>query len=283
MNYILYNPLSSNGKSIKLIDKVKYVLEKENKKCEVYDIIDVSKRIDSFNSNLTEEDSLILVGGDGTLHHFVNGIKHIKLVCKVFLFSGGTGNDFAREFKGKKNRLIDITEYIKELPSCAIDETEQLFINGCGFGVDGDVCVLVNSLETKKKGLKYFKSSIGLLKRFKRYDLELFVDGVRHIYKKVWFVTIQNGKYFGGGMKVSPYSNRLDNVLEANIIHSVSFWKLLLIFPLIFLGKHLKFNQVGISLEKGKHFVVKADRALNFQTDGEVITGVKEFEIYRNK
>ena len=84
-------------------------------------------------------------------------------------------------------------------------------------------------------------------------------------------------------MKVSPASNRLDDVLEANIVHSVKFWKLLLIFPLIFFGKHILFKHVGISIVKGKHFLLKADRELNFQSDGEVTTGVKEFEINRNK
>ena len=107
MNYILYNPLSSNGKSIKLIDKVKCVLEKENKKCEVYDIIEVSKRIDSFNSKLTEEDSLILVGGDGTAHYAADQLKDKKNIDqKIFLYAAGTGNDFVRNIGGETEKLI---------------------------------------------------------------------------------------------------------------------------------------------------------------------------------
>lgn len=283
MNYILYNPLSSNGKNTKSIEKVKKILDKQDKSYEIYDIIEVSKDIDAFAKKTTKNDALILVGGDGTLHRFVNGIKHLEIEIDVYLFCGGTGNDFGREFKGRKNRLLNITEYIKNLPSFKINDEEQLFINGCGFGVDGDVCVFVNNLESKKKGLNYFKGSIGLLKRFKKFDLELIVDGVRHIFRKVWFVTINNGKYFGGGMKVSPHSNRLDNILEANIVHSVGFWKLLLIFPTIFFGKHLLFKQVGISMVKGKNFTTEASRELNFQTDGEVVTGVKGFEVRVNK
>lgn len=283
MYYILYNPLSSNGKSIKSIDKVKELLEKEHKEYKTYDIIEVSKEIDEFASKMKLDDALVLVGGDGTLHRFVNGIKHLDIEIEVYLFCGGTGNDFGREFKSRKGKLINITKYIKNLPLYRINDNEELFINGCGFGVDGDVCLMVNNLENKKKGLNYLKSSIGLLKRFKRYDLELTVDGVRHNFTKVWFISLNNGKYFGGGMKVSPNSDRTDDILEANIIHSVGFWKLLIIFPLIFLGKHILFKHVGISQVKGKNFVVKASKVLNFQTDGEVLTGVEKFIVNRNK
>jgi diacylglycerol kinase family enzyme len=89
---------------------------------------------------------------------------------------------------------------------------------------------------------------------------------------------VQNGRYFGGGMKITPSSNRRDREMELCVIHSVNFFKLLLIFPLIFLGKHMWFKQVGISVVKGKHFILKADIPQAFQSDGEVVKDVREFE-----
>lgn len=277
MNYILYNPLSSNGTSKKHVHIIEEILKKDNKEYEIIDLVEASKNINEYAGKIHRDDSMIIVGGDGTLHRFVNGIKHIQNNSKVFLYRGGTGNDFSRDFP--KVKLIDITENIKNLPTVTIGRTEELFLNGCGFGVDGDVCLMVNDKANKKKGLNYFKSAVMLLKRFKRYNLELEVDGVRHSYKNVWFTVVNNGKYFGGGMKVTPMSDRNDRILEACIVHSVSFWKLLFIFPLIFLGKHLWFKELGISILTGQHFKVMADSVQTFQTDGEVVENVQEFEI----
>ena len=278
MYYVLFNPLSSDGKSQKYVEKIEEKLKKANEKYEVYDLVEISKDINTFVKKVNHSAKIILVGGDGTLHRFVNGVRHIKNNWEVYLYCGGTGNDFGREFKKKKS-LINITSYIKNLPTVTIDGREELFLNGCGLGVDGEVCVMVNDKENKKKGLNYIKSAVKLLRKFKHYDLEVEVDGVRHTYKRVWFISVNNGKYFGGGMKISPYSDRTDNILEATIVHTVKFWKLILVFPLIFLGKHLWFKTVGISVVKGQNFTVKADRELVFQTDGEVLTGVKNFEI----
>ena len=107
------------------------------------------------------------------------------------------------------------------------------------------------------------------------------MEGVRHTFKKVWFATIMNGKYFGGGMKLSPTSNRDDDVLEAYIIHSLGILKLLCVFPLIFIGKHLWFKKLGISVLKGRNFELYANEAQVLQSDGEVTNGVKSFKVVK--
>ena len=277
MYYIMFNPLSSNGTSQKHVEKIEEFLKSENNEYEVINLVEAAKNVETYASKIHRDDTMIIVGGDGTLHRFVNGIRNIQNNSKVLLYRGGTGNDFSRDFP--KQMLIDITEHIKNLPVVTVNGKEELFLNGCGFGVDGEVCLMVNDRNNKKKGLNYFKSAILLLKNFKRYDLELEVDGVRHTYKNVWFAVVNNGKYFGGGMKVTPSSNRDDRILEACIVHSVSFIKILFIFPLIFIGKHMWFKHLGISVLSGQKFKATASSEQVFQTDGEVATGVKGFEI----
>ena len=277
MHYILYNPLSSNGTSQKHVAKIEELLKREDKEYQILDLVEIAKNINPYVEKIHRDDKLIIVGGDGTLHRFVNGIRHIQNNCEVFLYRGGTGNDFSRDFP--KQMLINITDYIKNLPFVKVNGNDELFLNGCGFGVDGAVCNMVNDANNKKKGLNYFKSAIMLLKNFKQYDLDIEVDGVRYTYKNVWFTVVNNGKYFGGGMKITPESDRTDRILEACIIHSVSFFKILLIFPLIFIGKHMWFKHVGISVIKGQHFKAVASSPQIFQTDGEVLNDVKEFEI----
>ena len=280
MYYILFNPLSSNGRSIEVMKKLKTKIIKKGHECDSLDIIEASKNVKGFFEGLNKDDKVVILGGDGTLHYFVNAIIDVEYENEIYLYKGGTGNDFSREFKNKE--LINISSYVRNLPTYKINgcDLEQVFINGVGFGIDGAVCVGVNDGGNKKSGLTYIKNLLSLLKNYKRYDLEAWVDGVRHTYKNVWFATVTNGKFFGGGMKISPVSDRTDDILEMYVIHSVSFPKLLCIFPLIFIGKHMWFKKVGISLVKGRNFKLIANEPQPFQSDGEVSLKVSEYEVH---
>lgn len=278
MYYILYNPYSSNGKAIQLANKLAKSFEKESKEYITEDLVKISQDVNGFLGTIDKNDSIVIIGGDGTLHRFVNEVRDIEYENPIYLYKAGTGNDFSREFKGQK--LIHLNEYIKNLPSVSVNDLEdELFLNCSGFGVDGEVCKLVNENSNGKKGIQYFKDALKAFKKFKRYDLEVYVDGIRHLYKKVIFTTVMNGKYFGGGMKLSPTSNRNDDLLEVYILHSLPLWKLILIFPLIFIGKHMKFKSLGISTIIGKKIDAFASRKLVFQTDGEVKEEVLKFSI----
>lgn len=279
MYYILYNPLSSNGKSVEILKTVETRLTNEGHSFSSLDIIEVSKNIETFLKQIKEEDKVVILGGDGTLHRFANAIRYINYKNEIFLYKGGTGNDFSREFK--KQQLINITSYVRDLPRFKADDHQELvFLNGVGFGLDGAVCNAVNETVGKKKNaFEYVKKLLSTIKKFPRYDLELVVDGVRHTYKNVWLTTVNNGKYFGGGMKISPLSDRTDDILEVTVVHTVSFPKLLCIFPFIFIGKHLWFKKQGVSVLKGRKFTLTASSPQPLQGDGEVIENVREIVV----
>lgn len=277
MYYILVNQLSNNGTSADALKTLEEYFNTKNIKHTSLNLIEVSCNVKEFIDNLTNDDDVVIVGGDGTLHRFANEIRNYEIPCQMYLYKAGTGNDFSREFK--KQKLINITKHITNLPTMIIDGHEELFLNGTGIGVDGEVCALVNNMQSSKRGLNYFKNALKTFKSFKRYDLEVTVDGVRHTFKSVWLATVMNGKYFGGGMKLSPNSDRGDNVLELFVIHTLGFWKLLCVFPLIFLGKHLWFKYLGISILKGREFIFEANAPQVLQSDGEVLNGIKNFII----
>lgn len=278
MHYILFNPLSKNGKNQKVLNKLQKLLTKKGFESTLVDIIEANQNVQKYVKLIHRTDSVVIVGGDGTLHRFANVLGHIQTNgMEMYLYRGGTGNDFGREFKGK---LIRVTDIIKELPRIKYNDQEEVFLNCSGFGFDGSVCDLVNVRGDGKKGLNYAKSVLKLFKTFDRYDLDVEVDGVMHYYKKVWFATCMNGKYFGGGMKLAPDSNRFDEDIELYVVHHVPGWKLLLIFPLIFIGKHMWFKKVGISKLVGRQFKLHASRPLDFQTDGEVRKEISDFACY---
>lgn len=261
MMIILFNPLSQKGGSIKQLNSFikKYVVEEyivkditENK---IKDII------------IKKDDKLVIIGGDGTLHSITNEIRELNLQNDVYLFKGGSGNDFSRDFK---NDYINITKYINHCPK----SNGKYYLTSTGFGVDGQICDNVN----KNKKANYYKTTISTMKKFDRFTLNLNVDGKEYIFENVWFASVMNGRCIGGGMKLSPKSDRLDDMLEVYVLYRVGLFKLLRIFPSIFLGVHSIFKR-NIFTIKGKVIKMTSDLEQVMHSDGEVYGKINQINV----
>lgn len=271
MRYILFNPLSSHGKSKKYLYKIEKKLKKRNEEYKVINILDT--KLEIIKNVFKEDDSLILFGGDGTIHTLINEIADLQIKSRVFVYKAGSGNDFFRDFKGK---IVEVTKMIDEFPRIKYNDHEEIFINGVGSGIDAAVC---NAHASGEKG-GYFRKSVQLFKKFKQFEIEVTLDDGRVIkYDDTWFVTVQHGRFFGGGMKLSPKSKRDDKTLEVCMIHRVKLGVLLFIFPLIFLGWHLLFKRVGIEIIKTSKAHIKTKYPM-LQRDGEVVFDILEFDVY---
>ena len=278
MDIILYNPLSRNGKSKETVNQLKEKLVSLGNDVSVQSIFEVVS-IKSFIESVNIEDRVIIVGGDGTLHHLVNSIRGYDIKQPLYVSKAGTGNDFIRSLNNKED-IIDITPYIKDLPKVLVNNKESLFLNGTGIGVDAYVCHLVNTSPKKKTAFNYFKNALKAFLTYKPSEAVVTVDGVSTAYKKVWFVLAANSIYMGGGMKFSPKSVRDDDLLEMLIIHRIPRLLLFLIFPTIYLGWHVKFRRY-VKVIQGKSFKVEYGRSAYLQMDGESLDDVTIMEITR--
>ena len=91
-------------------------------------------------------------------------------------------------------------------------------------------------------------------------------------------VTINNGKYVGGGMKLSPNANIDDEELDVIIAHDINKPLLLLLFATIYLGLHTKFTK-WIFNRKCKTIDVKFPTPQICQSDGEKYENVTTMTI----
>lgn len=278
MDIILYNPLSRNGKSKETVLSLEKKLIELGNKVSVQSIFEIVS-IKSFIESVHIDDRVIIVGGDGTLHHLVNQIRGYEIKQPIFVSKAGTGNDFIRSLNIKE-AIIDITPYIQDLPKALVNDKESLFLNGTGIGVDAYVCHLVNTSPKKKTTFNYFKMALKAFLTYKPSSAVVTVDGVSTTYKKVWFVLAANSVYMGGGMKFSPSSVRNDDLLELLIIHRIPRLLLFVIFPTIYFGKHTIFKRY-VKVQQGKVFKVEYGKTTYLQMDGESISGVKVMEITR--
>lgn len=279
MRYILYNPLSNNGHNAGALEKLK---ERFNNECKVIDVIGLDTK--SFVSKLNKEDEIFILGGDGTVNHFVNDLDDKIPENKIYFFAGGTGNDFLNDIKNKEEGdLILINKYLVDLPIVTINGKKSYFLNGIGYGIDGYCCEEADRQRAKNpnKKINYTNIAIkGLLYAYKKRLATVTVDGETKTFKNVWLAPTMKGRYFGGGMMIAPMQDRLneDKTLTNVLFFSRSKILTLIRFPKIFEGKHVKYVK-NISIVKGYHFKVAFNEPCALQIDGETVLNVKEYEV----
>ena len=279
MVYILYNPMAHSGNNdLNIINKDETVDKPAVRKINIVDL-DVA----AFCSGLTEGDRVLIRGGDGTLHHFANHARGVEFPCKVFMIRSGTGNDFLNDI-GQMNSvdLVDIRDYLRDLPVVSFKGKELCFVNGVGLGIDGAVCHGVEIYKTKNPNKKANYTAIALQEigyKYKRPDAKITVDGVTRSYEKVWAVSTMKGKYYGGGMKIAPLQDRESGKVSVMIMHGGSRVKTLSVFAKVKDGGHIKHTEM-VEIVEGYDVKVEFNAPCDLQVDGEVYTGVMKYSVH---
>lgn len=275
---VLYNPQAGNKtaekESKKLIDTFSgKVVEFKN----ITEIPDYK----TFFGSLSEDTSIVIAGGDGTLNRFVNEAVSLP-ENDILYFPAGSGNDFMHDLEKEKGcEPFSIKKYLLKLPRAVINGKVYKFINGIGYGIDGYCCEEGDNIrERTKKAINYTTIAIkGLLFKFKPRSAKIIVDGKQYEYKNVWMIPTMNGRFYGGGMMATPMQDRNCDDLSVLVVSAKSKLRLLTILPTIFGGKHVKYKKY-ITFIRGKHVTVEFDRPTPAQIDGETIRNVTKYEVF---
>ncbi len=277
MKYVMYNPLANNKRGYDNALKVK-ALAPEDK----YEFVDLTKISDysEFFDSIPASDSIIFTGGDGTINRFVNALGDYELKHELLYYPTGSGNDFMNDVKElSENGMIVLNRYIIDLPVVTVNGKDYKVLNGVGFGIDGYCCEEGDRLQKKSdKPVNYTAIAIkGMLGKYTPTTATVTVDGVTTVYKKAWLAPAMNGRFFGGGMMVTPDQDRLneERFISGMVMRGASRIKTLIMFPKIFSGAHTKFKKV--SMYTGHEIKVEFDQPRALQIDGETILGVTSY------
>lgn len=277
MYLILYNPISRNGANTGVVEKLIKKMKKKNESVKVHSLLEIDDH-KAFLASLDPNVKIIIVGGDGTLNRIANQVAEVDKLPEVYLYKAGTGNDFRRSIK-KRGKLIRIDQYLTNLPYVTFGDKKRYFLNGVGLGFDGLVCHVVEESRAKKTKTNFYQSVFQALKIYEKVDFELEIDGVNHEFKDVWFASIMNSKYFGGGMRVAPKADRESDELQVVIVHGIKKATIALIFPIIYLGWHTKIK--GVTILPGKRINVKSVHPTFMQVDGDVVANLSNIQIIK--
>ena len=279
MIYLLMNPLANNFKGEEDARKWK---EENNVDCELKNLLEIED-LKGFFDSLKEEDEVILSGGDGTLNHFANEIYGYEFKNPLYYVKCGSGNDFFRDNeKYAKDGKIDLRPFLKNLPLITVKGIKKRFLNGIGYGLDGETC-RVGDIQraTSDKPVNYSNIAIKLLLGgYKLNKATVEVDGDVQKYENVWLASTMKGRFYGGGLMVAPDQDRFN---EDGLVSVVTLYKknrlgTLLRFPSLSKGEHVKKTD-WVTVKTGKKATVSFEEPCALQIDGDVVEDVLTYTV----
>lgn len=276
MKYLLYNPYSKSGQGSIIRNQV---LETLGINSVLRNVVEMKDKV-GFLESLMPTDEVIILGGDGTLNVFCNSIRGYTPKNKIYIYRGGSGNEFIVDV-APEEKMVQINNYIKNLPTVDVAGKEMLFVNNVGFGLDGACCTLATKCLANKpyKEIKYANLAVRLiLFSYKKCDATVKVDDEEYHFKHVWLAPGMNGRYYGDGMEITPNQDRRSDKLSVCIIHDACKLKALMIFSKIFNGRHLHYKK-NVSILTGKTITVTFSSPRDCQVDGEVFQNVTTYTI----
>ncbi len=223
--------------------------------------------------------NIISIGGDGTLHHVVNGIMRQRYVktsdITIAVIPQGTGNDWIKTYNipNDVEKAIEIISKKKTiLQDIGVLETENktvsYFNNVAGLGYDG---YIVNKLKTLKRfgSIAYLLSGLAGLLLYKKSVFKIIFDD--KILETNCLMTIFGlCKFSGGGMQFTKDVNSTDGLFDITIAKNLNFFDLVFNLPKLYSGKIVDHKK--IETYKTKEITVIPQTTKPFiQADGELI------------
>ena len=217
-----------------------------------------------------KEYRLYACGGDGTLNEVVSGAAGFPNVA-VTVFSGGSGNDFARMFsepEAFKNleRLLDAEEMEFDLIKCNDDYS----LNICSVGLDARIGHDVSNYKR-----------IPLLSGFRAYAVSTVMNVVKGIHEhyivevdgeridgRFTLICACNGRYYGGGFCPVPQADPTDGKLEVLLVRDVSRLKVAQVVGAYKNGKYADFPHLIRHITTDKIKII-CDKETGINLDGE--------------
>lgn len=272
-NLIIANPTSGQGRGAQVLSETLEFLEFLGARYKVIATDSLTESLTELERmNLVDFERLLVIGGDGMMHHVLNTVADINGLSEIplGLIPAGTGNDFARALGLELKRPIkNIDRFFSQNPS----SVDIGLVNGrrfgaiCSTGFDSLVNERANRMSWPKGKRKYDLAMVQELPRFKPRTYRVDVDG-ESFETQAMLIAVGNGSSYGGGMKVCPDASIYDGLLDVMILHPVPKGEFLRIFPKVYTGTHISHPQVEII--RGKMIRVVGD-AITY-ADGERIS-----------
>lgn len=196
-------------------------------------------------------DGLLAAGGDGTLFEALNGLYAHAAEQRVPLgvIPVGTGNAFARDLSLLPHEWRKAVEIIRARQTRRIDvgrvttpADQYFFVNIVGAGLAADAVETASKLKMHGNAA-YTLATLWHTLNLKTYPLHIEIDG-EIIEENSILLEISNTRYTGTSFLIAPGARFDDGLLDVTLVRSLPRLRLLRLFPTIYKGHHVKYEEV---------------------------------------
>jgi diacylglycerol kinase (ATP) len=218
---------------------------------------------------------LLVAGGDGTMHHAIQGLAGTS--CALGVIPLGSGNDLA----GTLGAPPDLDAAVERAVSGEIRRIDLLRVGEtfsasyAGVGFDSEVTRYANETKILRGPLIYFYSVIHTLITFVPPRMRVVWDG-GEFEGRVMFAVVNNLPRFGGGMRIAPDARIDDGLLDLVIVKEIPKSTLLSVFPKVYNGKHV--SHPAVRMARTTRAEITIDRTMTMYGGGEPLREVRAGE-----
>lgn len=223
--------------------------------------------------------TIVAVGGDGTVNELINGIvgEDGKGQARLGIICTGTGRDSIRSLNipddvGKACQTLadgncaDIDLGRAEFV-CDRGKTQRYYINTAALGFASAVAERTRRFKSLGGTVPFLIAFSTVFVSYRAKDIATDIDG-RIRQERILLIAVNNGRYFGSGMKIAPGANPCDGLLDVVTVRDVNKLRLLYNFPKLYRGTHTTHPMVNVY--KAKDVRVQTSDSLLLQLDGEI-------------
>ena len=278
--FIIANPIAGNRKFSIQWKEIQQLLNNKN--------IDYSFAFTQFSKHEIELAqnaiqqgfrNIISVGGDGTLHHVVNGIMIQRYVKSSDITIGviplGTGNDWIKTYNIPNNveKAIELIHQKKTiLQDIGVANTGNsnvsYFNNVAGLGYDG---YTVNKLKKLKKfgAVAYLLSGLAGFLFYKKTVFKINFNS-KSIETNCLMTMVGVCKFSGGGMQFTKDVNTTDGLFDITIFKNLNMFDLISNIKKLYNG-HIVHHKKVETYKTDLITVIPQASKPYIQADGELI------------
>lgn len=298
----IINPASAYGKTktkLKTIIKEIKRQKSDARILETYHTLHATSLAKEALKNGVER--IVVVGGDGTLNEVVNGFFDAEGrlwndQASLAIVPSGSGSDFIRNMQKREN-LSEAIEFALEAEGKLSDigfveahdamgrKVSRYFINVSSLGLSGLVAGFMRTM-TRNFGPKaaYFFSTVKAIRALEPQTVVLTDDdGKEQRIDNCCLVSFANGRYYGSGMKIAPYAELDDGLLDVIGIRDLSVSFFLTHGYRVYQGTHLDLNNVVSSRNKAYNVRALGIEPMYIETDGELFAQLPARYLVKHK
>ena len=216
----IINPIAGTGKQKGIEDTIAKYLDN-------YDIIYTQKGGDA--TRLSSEavrddiDTVVVVGGDGTVNECLIGLVNTKTALGVI--PCGSGSGFAYHIgmgRTVEKAIVQLKDAkIETIDSCTANGAP--FVNVSGIGFDAHIANLFTGL--KERGFINYVKLIFKELSYKPQEYTLQYEGIKRKIK-AYMISFANASQYGNDARISPMADLKDGLLDFVIVKAFPKWKI---------------------------------------------------------